>query len=624
MTFKELGLHESLLEGLDYAGFQTATPIQEQAIPAVIQGNDIIACAQTGTGKTGAFLLPTMDALIRNPQPGNAILILTPTRELALQIDMQIQGMGYFTNIHSSTVYGGGDGADFNREKEAFKSGLPIIVATPGKLLAHLNMGYVDFSTIRYLILDEADRMLDMGFIDDIDRIISHLPEKRQNLMFSATMAPKIRKLAHKILSNPTEINLAISKPAAGVTQRAFMCFDEQKLPLIDHIISQKTYESILVFCSRKAKVSEVVRLLKKRGYDAQGISSDLEQREREELLMKFRARQLAVLVATDVLSRGIDIQGIELVINFDVPNNAEDYVHRIGRTARADTKGEAVTLINPADKRKFKSIEELIERVLEKEPLPEAIGTAPDPNAAAPENRGGNNKRRNNSKNNDGSESAETPADRPKRPIKRIVRAVPATEETEQLTADALTADTEVAPETASEATAIPTDAPKKRRPQKRRPKKPVSTNDAETAVGAPESAAEGSEPAPANELTPEGDAALRPKRRKSRRKPRRPEQEAAAPTASEPTARIEKPAAPKTDRPAGDPNRPKRRPKGRDDQRTDGKTPQNRQERMNRGNDREKLFDAGNKKQSAQKEPAPKKKGLGGFIKKLFGLEP
>ena len=581
MTFKELGLHQSLLEGLDYAGFETATPIQEQAIPAVMQGNDIIACAQTGTGKTGAFLLPTMDALIKNPQPGNAILIITPTRELALQIDMQIQGMGYFTNLHSATVYGGGDGADFTRETEAFKSGLPIIVATPGKLLAHINMGYVDFSRIRYLILDEADRMLDMGFIDDIERIIAQLPENRQNLMFSATMAPKIRKLAHKLLKDPVEINLAISKPAAGVAQRAFMCFDEQKLPLIDHIISQKTYESILVFCSRKAKVSEVVRLLKKRGYDAQGISSDLEQKDREDLLMKFRARQLTVLVATDVLSRGIDIQGIELVINFDVPNNAEDYVHRIGRTARADTKGEAVTLINPADKRKFKTIEELIERVLDKEPLPESIG-------AAPSNQGGEERPRNpRNKNPRGN-------DRPIKPIRK--KPVETTEPESEIAEEAITPETTAAEKPENGEAPI-----KKRRPKKRKPQNPVSQEKIATIEAS----------APVTAVGEKDKNA--PKRRKKRRKPRKPEEGAT----SEATPRRDAPAAPNTDR-------PRRKPQRKPGEQWEGKNPGNRQERMQRGNDRQQLFSKDGNKPAERNKTAPQKKGIGSFIKKLFGLEP
>lgn len=379
MKFSEFGLDEPLLEAIGYMGFTDATPIQEQAIPAILDGKDLIACAQTGTGKTAAFLLPILQRLSHNDKACVKALILVPTRELAIQIDQQIQGLAYFARINSLLLYGGSDGTDWDTQKRALSGGADIVVATPGKLISHLNMGYVKFDQIEYLILDEADRMLDIGFYDDIVKIISFLPKQRQSLLFSATMAPKIRELAKLILTEPEQISLAISKPAEGVEQKAYLAFEEQKIPLLTALLADRTgYHSILVFTSAKKKVGEIVRALARRGLKAEGISSELEQKAREEVLMQFRSRNTRVLVATDVLSRGIDIKEINLVVNFDVPGDAEDYVHRIGRTARADTKGEAITLINPDDMRKFARIERLIEREIPKSPLPEGFGPAP------------------------------------------------------------------------------------------------------------------------------------------------------------------------------------------------------------------------------------------------------
>jgi superfamily II DNA/RNA helicase len=380
MNFNELGIHEDLLDAISYMGFKEATPVQEQAIPEILEGNDLIACAQTGTGKTAAFLLPILDLLADLPGGETTTLIIVPTRELAMQIDQQLQGIGYTMGINSIAIYGGGDGDDWGQQKKALTQGADVVVATPGKLISHLNLGYVKFDTIKYLILDEADRMLDIGFYDDIIKIISYLPKERQTLMFSATMAPKIRSLASKILKNPSEINIAVSKPAEGVLQAAYLCYDNQKINLINHLISENPdYNSILIFCSTKKKVNELASSMKKNGFQAEGISSDLEQEKREEVLQGFKSRRIRILVATDVLSRGIDIKEINLVINFDVPQDAEDYVHRVGRTARADATGVALTLVNEKDMSYFHRIEQLIERQVFKIPMPEQFGEGPE-----------------------------------------------------------------------------------------------------------------------------------------------------------------------------------------------------------------------------------------------------
>lgn len=380
MKFEELGVHDDILDAISYMGFKNTTPIQEQAIPEILSGNDLIACAQTGTGKTAAFVIPVLDLILEHPAGETTTLILVPTRELAMQIDQQVQGIAYGLGIHSIAIYGGSDGDDWGQQKRALTQGADIVIATPGKLISHLNLGYVKFDTIKYLILDEADRMLDIGFYEDIIKIISFLPKERQTLMFSATMAPKIRMLASKILVNPKEINIAMSKPAEGVLQAAYLCYDKQKTPLIISLIADKPdYNSILIFCSTKVKVTELARSLQKNKISAEPISSDLEQTEREQVLQGFKARRTRILVATDVLSRGIDIKEINLVINYDVPHDAEDYVHRVGRTARADATGVALTLISDKDMDKFEQIEKLIEKEVIKLPLPAHLGDGPE-----------------------------------------------------------------------------------------------------------------------------------------------------------------------------------------------------------------------------------------------------
>ncbi len=390
MTFKELNLQEPVLEGLSYMGFKEATEIQEKAIPAIMNGKDLIACAQTGTGKTAAFILPVLNSLLNEKHRGTSTLIIVPTRELALQIDQQIQGFSYFTHVESIAIYGGGDGLSWDQQKKALTEGTEIIVATPGKLISHLNMGYVKFEHLKYLILDEADRMLDMGFFDDIQKIITYLPKKRQTLMFSATMPPKIRQLASNVLYNPEEITIGLSKPAEGVLQAAYLTYDSQKIPLIKSLIEDKPeVKSILIFSSTKQKVGEIVRALKNKTTSVAGISSDYDQAKREEVLLGFRSKKTRILVATDVLSRGIDIKDIDIVINFDVPGDAEDYVHRVGRTARAATSGLAITLINPDDMYKFSRIEALIGSEVMKLPLPAALGEGPNWKTGKPSGRG-------------------------------------------------------------------------------------------------------------------------------------------------------------------------------------------------------------------------------------------
>lgn len=381
MKFNELGLNDLVLEAIHHMGFENATPIQQFSIPEILANSDLLACAQTGTGKTAAFILPILHKLTGKEDASINTLILVPTRELAIQIEQEIQGLSYFVSVGSTAIYGGGDGARWEEQKNALVEGTDIIVATPGKLLSHIMQGYVDFSQLEHLILDEADKMLDMGFSDDIERIISHLPKKRQTLLFSATMPSKIKNLASKILIHPKEIALSISKPAAGVTQNVILCFDEQKNAVLDFILKERAnYDSIIIFTSAKSKVHEIVYALRKAGYkNTQGVSSNLEQEEREEVLRGFRSKRTRILVATDVMSRGIDIKEINLVINYDAPRDAEDYVHRIGRTARANTKGEAYTLINQKDMPKLSRIERLIEMEIQRVPIPEELGPVPE-----------------------------------------------------------------------------------------------------------------------------------------------------------------------------------------------------------------------------------------------------
>ncbi len=379
VKFAEFGFEESLMEGIEASNYETATPIQEQAIPHILKGSDVLAFAQTGTGKTAAFLLPIINRVLTSDNTGGVkAMIIVPTRELAVQIEQHLEGLSYFTNLSSIAIYGGGDGNSFIQEKKALTLGADIIVCTPGKMMAHIKMGYVKLKTLQYLVLDEADRMLDMGFFEDIMFIINHLPEKRQNLLFSATMPDKIKLLAKRILRQPVEISIAMSKPPEKIVQRAYMVYDEQKIPLIQYLLEEKKYKAVLIFCSSKQSVKQLSKDLRRAGVKAGEIHSDLEQEDREEVLMKYKSGRLPVLVATDILSRGIDIDNIDLIINFDVPHDGEDYVHRIGRTARAEADGSAFTLVNLKDQRKFRSIEKLIGKEVQKYTLPEQLGQQP------------------------------------------------------------------------------------------------------------------------------------------------------------------------------------------------------------------------------------------------------
>ena len=397
MKFNELGLNDSVLEAIYHMGFETATPIQEQAIPHILKNTDLLACAQTGTGKTAAFVLPILHKLTGKEDSSINTLILVPTRELAVQIEQEIQGLAYFVSVGSIAVYGGGDGQKWEEQKASLVEGVDIIVATPGKLLSHMMQGYVDFSQLEHLVLDEADKMLDMGFSDDIERIISYMPKKRQTLLFSATMPNKIKNLANKILINPIEIALSISKPAAGVSQNIYLTVDNNKNALLKHILDERPdHSSIIIFTSQKSKIHEIVYFLKKSGFKAtEGVSSNLEQDQREEVLRGFRSKRTRILVATDVMSRGIDIKEINMVINYDAPRDAEDYVHRIGRTARANTQGEAFTMINEKDLPKLARIERLIEATIPRLDYPSFLGEAPVWTVSQKPSGGSNNNRK-------------------------------------------------------------------------------------------------------------------------------------------------------------------------------------------------------------------------------------
>lgn len=396
MTFRELGLADEIIEGIESMNFSRPTPIQQESIPHILSGRDVVGIAQTGTGKTAAFILPVIHRLLKNPAGGHTrALVIVPTRELALQIDQAVEAYSYYTGVSSVAIYGGGDGNDFNNEKRAITSGVDIIIATPGRLISHMNVGYVDFSHLEFFILDEADRMLDMGFAPDLNRIIRVLNTSRQSLLFSATMPDAVFRLAKQMLKDPVTVNIALSKPAAGVVQAAYVVNEEQKPKIIAEILHSRKDISTIIFSSTKQNVHKIYQMLKNKGFNAGMISSDLEQDEREKVMLDFRARRINVLVATDVVSRGIDIDIIDCVINYDVPADAEDYVHRIGRTARAERKGEAFTLIGPSEHSKFGRIETLIGAEVEKRPLPPEIGAGPAYEPTKP-SRGGSKDRRN------------------------------------------------------------------------------------------------------------------------------------------------------------------------------------------------------------------------------------
>ena len=383
MEFSELNLEDSVLDALDAMNFHTCTPVQEQAIPVLLEGRDLVGVAQTGTGKTAAYLLPVINKLSKGGYPEDAIncVIMLPTRELAQQIDQQMEGFSYFMPVSSVAVYGGNDGIRFEQEKRGLTLGADVVIATPGRLLSHISLGYVDLSKVSFFILDEADRMLDMGFYDDIMQIVSYLPKERQTMLFSATMPAKIQQMANAILSDPVEVKLAVSKPADKIIQAAYICRETQKLGIIQSLFAEQQPERVIVFASSKLKVKEVAKVMKVKGMNVGEMHSDLDQSQRDAIMHEFRNGRINMLVATDIVARGIDIDDIRLVINYDVPHDNEDYVHRIGRTARANNDGCAITFVNEQDQSRFRQIEKFLGKDIYKIPVPEELGEAPDYN---------------------------------------------------------------------------------------------------------------------------------------------------------------------------------------------------------------------------------------------------
>ena len=389
MQFSELNLEDSVLDALDAMNFRECTPVQEHTIPVILEGKDLIGVAQTGTGKTAAYLLPVLNQLSKGNYPEDAIncIIMASTRELAMQIDQQMEGFSYFMPASSVAVYGGNDGIRFEQEKKGLTLGADVVIATPGRLISHLSLGYVDLSKVSFFILDEADRMLDMGFAEDIMQIVKYLPKERQTIMFSATMPTKIQQLAKTILTNPVEVKLAVSKPAEKIIQAAYICYEAQKLGIIESLFKEQQPERVIIFASSKIKVKEVTKALKRLKLNVGEMHSDLDQSQREAIMHEFRNGRINMLVATDIVARGIDIDDIRLVINYDVPHDSEDYVHRIGRTARANNDGCAITFVSETEQNKFKQIENFLEKEIYKIPVPEELGEAPayNPRSAKP-----------------------------------------------------------------------------------------------------------------------------------------------------------------------------------------------------------------------------------------------
>lgn len=382
MRFDELDLEDAVLDGLYDMNFEETTPVQELTIPVILEGKDIIACAQTGTGKTAAYVLPVINELSKGNHPSDAVnaVIMAPTRELAQQIDQQIQGFTYFIpSISAVTVYGGTDGVAWEQQRRGLEMGADIAIATPGRLLSYIKLGTVDLSRVSFFVLDEADRMLDMGFYDDIMQIYKQLPSNCQTIMFSATMPPKIRTLAKTILKDPVEVKIAISRPPESIMQTAYICYDTQKLKILQDLFKQSHPQRVIIFSSSKMKVKELATTLKRMKFNVAAMHSDLDQSEREEVMKDFKNGHIDILVATDVVARGIDINDIRLVINFDIPHDPEDYVHRIGRTARG-TNGEglAITFVSPSEQAQFKRIEDFLQKEIYKIPVSPEYGETP------------------------------------------------------------------------------------------------------------------------------------------------------------------------------------------------------------------------------------------------------
>lgn len=380
MRFDELPLCDAVLDGLQAMNFKEATPVQAETIPVILQKRDVIACAQTGTGKTAAFILPLLHNLQAEPHAEDKVnaIIMAPTRELAQQIDQQMEGFSYFTSFSSVAVYGGNDSQAWDVQRRGLQKGADVVIATPGRLLSHINLYDIDFSHVKYFILDEADRMLDMGFFDDIMQVVNRLPKDRQTIMFSATMPPKIRLLAKTILHDPVEVKIAISRPPESIMQTAYICYEGQKQAIIRHLFVGQEANKVIIFSGSKLKVKELFKTFRQMGLSVGEMHSDLDQVQRDHIMHEFKNNRVNILVATDIVSRGIDIDDISLVINYDVPHDAEDYVHRIGRTARASAKGMSITFVSEEEQYKFKQIESFLEKDIYKIPLPAEIGEAP------------------------------------------------------------------------------------------------------------------------------------------------------------------------------------------------------------------------------------------------------
>lgn len=408
MYFDETQLNDNVLDALYDMRFDQCTPIQEKCIPPILEGRDLLGVAQTGTGKTAAYLLPILSKLDDGGYPHDAIncVIMSPTRELAQQIDQAMQGFGYYLNgVSSVAVYGGNDGNRYDQELKSFQMGADVVIATPGRLISHISLGSADLSKVSFFVLDEADRMLDMGFSEDIKMIASKLPATCQTIMFSATMPEKIEELAKSLLKNPVEVKIAVSKPAEKIKQSAYVCYETQKIGIVKDLFRKGDLNRVIIFSGKKQKVKAINRTLQQMKINSGEMHSDLEQAERDDILYKFKTGQIDVLVATDIVARGIDIDDIAMVINFDVPHDPEDYVHRIGRTARAQRDGIAITFVSEDEISSFKQIEKFLGRVVDKNELPEGLGETPDYNAPRSRGRGGkgrDEKRpRNNSKTN-------------------------------------------------------------------------------------------------------------------------------------------------------------------------------------------------------------------------------
>jgi superfamily II DNA/RNA helicase len=381
MRFDELPLCDAVQDGLQAMNFKEATPVQAETIPVILAKRDVIACAQTGTGKTAAFILPLLHNLQSVPHAEDKVnaIIMAPTRELAQQIDQQMEGFSYFTSFSSVAVYGGNDSQAWDVQRRGLQKGADVVIATPGRLLSHINLYDIDFSQVKYFILDEADRMLDMGFFDDIMTVVNRLPKDRQTIMFSATMPPKIRLLAKTILNNPVEVKIAISKPPESIMQTAYICYEPQKQMIVRHLFADNQPNKVIIFSGSKLKVKELFKTFRQMGLSVGEMHSDLDQVQRDHIMHEFRNNRVNILVATDIVSRGIDIDDISLIINYDVPHDAEDYVHRIGRTARASATGMAITFVSEEEQYKFKQIEDFLEKDIYKIPMPEELGEAPE-----------------------------------------------------------------------------------------------------------------------------------------------------------------------------------------------------------------------------------------------------